>query len=383
MKIHEYQAKGIFKSFQIPTEKFILCQSVDEVVEAFESMNSKEVMLKAQVLTGGRFKKGGIKKVDSLESARQTATEIFSMQIDDYLVEEILVSEAVDIKSEYYLSFTIDRTTKSIVLIASASGGVDIEEVVASNPDAVYRIPINPFVGIPDYTARECAFKLTSDYSLVKQITPIIQNLYELFVCKDATLAEINPLAVTTDGVVLAIDGKMVFDANAFYRQPDVVDLHTPTEAEIKENIAKEKGFSFVQLDGNIGCLVNGAGLAMTTNDLIEMNGAQSANFLDIGGSSTSEKVVQAFDLLLEDDKVGVFLVSIFGGITRCDDVARGLIEALKKVKVVQPIIVRLTGTNEKEARELLKDEAVVLTDTMEDAIKLAVFAIESSKTNL
>ncbi|MDD4657044.1 MAG: ADP-forming succinate--CoA ligase subunit beta, partial [Bacteroidales bacterium] len=293
--------------------------------------------------------------------------------IKGYTVDRVMVAQAVNIENEYYISLVIDRTTKSTLLVMSKEGGVDIEEVAAKTPEKIFKIAIDPFIGIPNFLAAYAARMLFDNNSIVKQAIPLIQNLYKLFVEKDASLAEINPLVVTKEGRLLAIDAKMNFDPNALYRQSEVEALFEPSAEERKEQEAKSKGFSFVHIGGEIGCMVNGAGLAMATMDMIKLYGGDPANFLDIGGSSNPNKVVEAMKLLLSDKEVKVVLINIFGGITRCDDVAKGLKEAFNQIDTDIPIVIRLAGTNENEGRELLKETPFHNTSTMGEAIQKAV----------
>jgi len=333
------------------------------------------VVVKAQVFTGGRGKAGGVKLAKNREEALNHARSILGMTIKDYPVTKIILSEAVDIESERYVSFVIDRNTKSVLLMMCAEGGVDIEEVAAKTPEKIHRFSIDPLVGLPDFLARKYAFVLFNEVAQANQMASILQKLYQLFIEKDASLAEINPLVLTKQGNLIAIDAKMTFDDNALYRQPEISALFDPTEDEKVEAEAKTKGFSFVHLDGEIGCMVNGAGLAMTTMDMIKLYGGTPANFLDIGGSSNPTKVIEAMTLLLKDPKVKVVLINIFGGITRCDDVASGLLTAFEQLKTNIPVIVRLTGTNEKEGREMLRGSRFRVAETMGDATRLAVEA--------
>jgi len=373
MKIHEYQAKNLFSSYGIPVEKYVLCNLAAEATKAYDDMAMERVVVKAQVLTGGRGKAGGVKLAKNREDVAQYANAILGMTIKEFPVEKIIVSEAVNISSEYYVSFAIDRNSKSVILMMSAEGGMDIEEVAATTPEKIFKFPIDPLIGIPDYLARRFAFELFKDIALVNQMASILQKLYKLFVDKDASLAEINPLVLTKEGNLMAIDAKMTFDDNALYRQPQIHTLFEPTEAEKVEAYAKEKGFSFVHLDGEIGCMVNGAGLAMATMDMIKLYGGTPANFLDIGGSSNPNKVIDAMTLLLKDPNVKVVLINIFGGITRCDDVASGLLAAFDQMDTDIPVVVRLTGTNEKEGREMLKGTRFKVAETMGEAVQLAV----------
>lgn len=373
MKIHEYQAKKFFSNFEIPVERYRLCKTEAEAATAWTDFGLDKVVVKAQVLTGGRGKAGGVKPAKSQAETQEHAKTILGMDIKGFNVEKIIVSEAVHIESEYYVSFVIDRNTKSVLLMMSPDGGMDIEAVAKDTPDRIYKYSIDPLIGLPDYLARKYAFRLFSDIHQVNQMATILQNLYRLFIEKDASLTEINPLVRTSEGNLIAIDAKMTFDDNALFRHPDVLELAEPTPEEQVEADAKGKGFSYVHLDGEIGCMVNGAGLAMATMDMIKLYGGQPANFLDIGGSSNPQKVIDAMKLLLSDKQVKVVLINIFGGITRCDDVARGLIAAFEQINTTIPVVVRLTGTNEKEGRELLKNSLLVSADTMSEATQMAV----------
>ncbi len=375
MKVHEYQAKGFFAQYGLPVDKSIVAHNVEEAVEAFRQLGMEKVVVKAQVHTGGRGKAGGVKLANGEEEVRLHAGNILGMDIKGFTVDRVLIGEAVNIASEYYVSILIDRKTKTPILMLSREGGMEIEKVAKDTPEKIVKIAIDPLVGLPTYKAREAAFALFDDMAQVKQAIPLFQNLYKLFVEKDASLAEINPLVVTADGELKAIDAKMTFDDNALFRHPDVAALNEPTEEEKKELFAKEKGFSYVNLGGNIGCMVNGAGLAMATMDMIKLYGGSPANFLDIGGSSNPQKIVEAMKLLLGDKNVKVVLINIFGGITRCDDVAKGLIEAFKQIDTQVPIVIRLTGTNEAEGRALLEGTSFTVGTTMADAGHKAVAA--------
>ena len=373
MKIHEYQAKELFAAYDIPVKKQILCHTADEAVDAYSRLNVPLVVLKAQVLTGGRGKAGGIKLADSPEKVKANAEAILGIKIKDIPVDRILVTEAADIKKEYYMSIVVDRNTKSALLMLSSDGGIDIEEVAHSTPERIYKFQIDPLLGTPDFFTRKVAFSLFTDIKLINQLSHIIKSLYKLMLEADASLAEINPLVLTPDDTLVAVDAKMTFDDNALYRQPQIATLFEPTIEEKKEKEAKAKGFSYVHLGGEIGCMVNGAGLAMATMDLIKRYRGKPANFLDIGGSSNSEKVVHAMKLLLQDSDVKVVLINIFGGITRCDDVANGLLKAFEQIDTDIPVVVRLTGTNEELGRALLKDSKLYVANTMSEATRMAV----------
>ena len=373
MKIHEYQAKEMFSAYKIPVEQSFVCRSVEDAVKAYSHLDSQRVIVKAQVHTGGRGKAGGVKLAgDEIELRKHTAA-ILGMDIKGFTVDRVLVGQAINISREFYVSYAIDRRTKSAILMLSKEGGVDIEEVARVTPEKIHKIAIDPSIGVPDFLAREAAFNLFDDINLVRQTAGIIQKLYKLFIESDASLAEINPLVLTPEGNIIAIDAKMTFDDNALFRQPVIAALNEPTEEEKKELFAKSKGFSYVNLGGEIGCMVNGAGLAMATMDVIKLYGGNPANFLDIGGSSNPNKVVEAMKLLLSDNNVKVVLINIFGGITRCDDVARGLLEAFKQIKTDVPVVIRLTGTNEKEGRSLLEGTSLHVANTMGEATQKAV----------
>jgi succinyl-CoA synthetase beta subunit len=377
MKIYEYQAKDLFESYGIPVEKHILCNEANQVEAAYRELGSNVAVVKAQVYAGGRGKAGGVKLAKSSSEAVTHANTILGLTIKGYPVKKIILSEGVDIGSEYYISFVIDRNTKSVILMMCAEGGVDIEEVAAKTPEKILKFPIDPMIGLPDFLARKYAFVLFSEMAQVNQMADLLQKLYRLFIEKDASLAEINPLVRTKQGNLIAIDAKMTFDDNAMFRQPQILSMFEPTEDEKVEAAAKEKGFSFIRLDGEIGCMVNGAGLAMTTMDMIQLYGGTPANFLDIGGSSNPEKVIYAMTLLLQDPKVKVVLINIFGGITRCDDVASGILTAFEQIKTDIPVVVRLTGTNEKEGRELLKGTHFKVAETMGEATRMAIEALK------
>lgn len=375
MKIHEYQARELFRQYAIPVTDDILCHTVSEVEQAAKQLN-RMVVVKAQVLTGGRGKAGGVKLARTVDEAVNAAGKILGMDIKGYKVEKVLVADAVDIQKEYYVGLTIDRNTKSVLFMASAEGGVEIEEVAKVNPDAIHKIPVDPDLGMTDFLARKIAFKLFTDPTLVKQATGVFKKLYQLFVDTDSSLAEINPLVVTNDGKLLAIDGKMNFDDNALFRQSAIEALNEPDEDEKKELEAKASGLTYIRLDGNIGCMVNGAGLAMATMDVIKHFGGSPANFLDIGGSSSPQKVIDAMNLLLSDKNVKVIMINIFGGITRCDDVARGLITALDEMKVDIPIVIRLSGTNAEEGLRIIKERNLPIVGSLSEAAQYAIKAI-------
>jgi len=372
MKIHEYQAKQIFADYEIPVSDEILCHSVEDVEKAAEKLGLP-VVVKAQVLAGGRGKAGGVKLAKTKEELVNAANQILGMDIKGYTVEKVLTAKAISFTDEFYVGLTIDRNTKSVVFMASSEGGVEIEEVAKDNPDAIHKFVIDAEIGLMPFQARQIAFKLFDDIKLVRQGADLFEKLYRLFIDTDASLAEINPLVITAEGNLMALDGKMNFDDNALFRQPEVLEMREPTEDEKTEIEAKEKGLSFIKLDGNIGCMVNGAGLAMATMDIIKIYGGEPANFLDIGGSSNPQKVIDAMNLLLADKNVKAVMINIFGGITRCDDVAKGIISALEQMDVKIPIVVRLSGTNAAEGLEILKKTNLVTVASMGEAAEKAI----------
>jgi succinyl-CoA synthetase beta subunit len=372
MKIHEYQARNLFRKYGIPVPDGVVCHTVEEVQEKIPN-DDKLRVIKAQVHVGGRGKAGGVKLAKTKEEAIEKAGQILGMDIKGFKVEKVLVAEAVDIEKEFYVGLINDRNSKSVTLMASAEGGVEIEEVAKTSPEKIIKMSIDPTMGLMDWQARNIALQLMSDPLQIRQAASILVKLYKLYIETDASLAEINPLVLTPDKRVLAIDGKMNFDDNALFRQPGVLAMREVTPDEQKEIDATEKGLSYIKLDGNIGCMVNGAGLAMATMDMIKLYGGDPANFLDIGGSSNPQKVIDAMNILLSDTNVKVVMINIFGGITRCDDVARGLVAALKAIKTDMPIVVRLSGTNSKEGLEIIKEFGLPTVSTMSEAAKKAI----------
>ncbi len=377
MKIHEYQARNLFRKYGIPVPNGVVCHSVEEVEKNVPDDGILKVV-KAQVHSGGRGKAGGVKLAETKEEVLEKARQILGMDIKGLTVEKILVADAVDIEKEFYAGLINDRNTKSVTLMVSAEGGVEIEEVARVSPEKIIKMPIDATTGLLDWQARNVAFQLFDDIKQVRQASDIFKKLYRLYIETDASLAEINPLVLTPDKKVLAIDGKMNFDDNALYRQPEILAMREATPDEQKEIEAKEMGLSYIRLDGNIGCMVNGAGLAMAAMDMIKLYGGEPANFLDIGGSSNPEKVVEAMNILLADKNVKTVMINIFGGITRCDDVARGLVTALEGIKTDIPVVVRLSGTNAREGREIIKKFGLPVVASMS---KAAEKAIELSKT--
>jgi len=372
MKIHEYQARNLFRKYGIPVPDGVVCHSVEEVEKNVPN-DDKLRVVKAQVHVGGRGKAGGVKLAKSKAEAVEIAGQILGMDIKGLTVEKVMVADAVDIEKEFYVGLINDRNTKSVTLMASAEGGVEIEEVAKTSPEKIIKLSIDPTMGLMGWQARKVALQLFDDPKQMRQAAAILVKLYELYVGTDSSLAEINPLVLTPDKKVLAIDGKMNFDDNALYRQKEILDMREVTEDEKKEIDANEKGLSYIKLDGSIGCMVNGAGLAMATMDMIKLYGGDPANFLDIGGSSSPEKVVNAMDILLSDKNVKSVMINIFGGITRCDDVAKGLVTALEEIKTDIPIVIRLSGTNAKEGQEIIADYGLPIVKTMSEAAEKAI----------
>ncbi|SHI47889.1 succinyl-CoA synthetase beta subunit [Tangfeifania diversioriginum] len=372
MKIHEYQARNLFRKYGIPVPDGVVCHSVEEVEKNVPN-DDKLRVVKAQVHAGGRGKAGGVKLAKSRAEAVEKAKEILGMDIKGLTVEKVMVADAVDIEKEFYVGLVNDRNTKSVTLMASAEGGVEIEEVAKTSPEKIIKLSIDPTMGLMDWQARKVALQLFDDPKQMRQAAAILVKLYKLYVATDSSLAEINPLVLTPDKKVLAIDGKMNFDDNALYRQPEILEMREVNEDEKKEIDANEKGLSYIKLDGSIGCMVNGAGLAMATMDMIKLYGGDPANFLDIGGSSNPQKVVDAMNILLSDKNVKAVMINIFGGITRCDDVAKGLVTALDEIKTDIPIVIRLSGTNAKEGQAIITEYGLPTVKTMSEAAKKAI----------
>ncbi len=377
MRLHEYQAKELFRSMGIPVPEGRVISTPTEAREAAEVLGGP-VVVKAQVHVGGRGKAGGIKKAHSPEEAEQMAEKILSMDLKGLPVRKCLVEACSDIQEEMYLGFVVDRTQRCPVLIFSRSGGVDIEEVARTEPDKVLKLAIDPQIGLPGYKLRAMAVKAGLNPKLLNAFQRVASTLYKLFVNRDATLIEINPLTVTGEKSLLALDGKLLVDDNADYRQKDIAASVDRSNLSPQEMQAKEAGVSYVKLDGNIGCIVNGAGLAMATMDLVKYFGAEPANFLDIGGGAKEEQIAQAYKIVVSDPNVKVVFVNIFGGIVRCDRVARGLLMARKEVGEDVPLVVRLLGTNLEEALELLTEAGVSAREEMEDAAQEAVKFVQS-----
>ena len=372
MKLHEYQSKNIFAKYNIPIPRGRIAASASEARQLCEELGGK-VVVKAQVLVGGRGKAGGIRLVKSPEEAEEVTTQILSMRIKDLPVRKVLVDEAISISKEIYLGITNDRAKQRPVLIASSSGGVDIEEIAVSSPNQIAKLHIDPLLGMRDYQIRDIALNINLPRKLWRPFGEIIYALWKIYVDCDAQLAEINPLVITTDNRLVALDAKIVLDENGLFRHADLADLRDIDGEEWAETQGRKFGVSFVKLDGQIGCMVNGAGLAMATMDIIKHLGGEPANFLDIGGGASSEKVAAAMRLILADPNVKAILINVFGGITRCDEVARGLIAACDEVKPNVPIVARLVGTNEEVAKQILEGSAMVYADSLVEGAQKAV----------
>ena len=372
MNIHEYQAKEILRAHGVPVppgEVATTPEEAERIATAFGGM----VVVKAQVHAGGRGKAGGVKLADDAADARDKAAAILGLEIKGLTVEKVLITPAEDIASEAYLGIVMDRGSQSDVIMVSSEGGIDIEEVAATHPDAIQQLAVDARYGLLPHQASGLAFGLYDDPKLARQAARIISQLYEAYRAAGCTLAEINPLISTPAGEVKAIDAKMNIDDNSLFRLPDLEAMRDEASENPYERKAREAGLSYIPLDGDVGCCVNGAGLAMATMDLVKYYGGEPANFLDIGGSSNPEKVVTAFEIILSDPAVKSILFNIFGGITRCDDVANGIVEATRRIDVGLPIAIRLTGTNEDLAVEILKENGFEAMTDMDEVVQRAV----------
>lgn len=372
MKIHEYQAIEIFKKSGIPVASGKVATEAEEAAAIAEE-SGYPVVLKSQVLVGGRGKAGGIKVVEDKKTLISTFTQIRQLRIGDYPVEKVAVVSAVDIKKEFYVGITIDPSKNDVVLIASAEGGVEIEEVAKTNPDAIkkYYLKRNKTIDFEDISA--FIAEIFQDKRHQEIAADIFQKLVNVFFELDCSLAEINPLVIDGEGNLLAADAKINFDENALESHPEIAEMRDLTYEDADEMDAKEKNLSFVKLDGNVGCIVNGAGLAMATMDIVKLSGGNPANFLDVGGSSNPEKVLNALNIILRNKDIKAILINIFGGITRCDDIANGIIQAKSQIDLPVPLVVRLTGTNEQEAKEILSQNGIETYPTMREAVEKVV----------
>ena len=377
MKLHEYQSKQIFARYGISIPKGRVAATALEARQIAEELGGR-VVIKSQVLVGGRGKAGGIRVAKSPKEAEEAATQILGMEIKGLPVRKILVDEAANIDKEIYLGITNDRAARRPVMMASAAGGVEIEEVALTSPEKIIKVLVDPLLGLRDYQIRDVALGIDLPKEYWKLFNEICQGLWRAYLESDATLAEINPLVITKEKTLLALDGKMLVDDNALFRHPDLAEMRDIDEEVPAETEARKYGLSFIKLEGQIGCMVNGAGLAMTTMDIVKLFGGEPANFLDIGGGAGADKVAAALRIILSDKNVRVILFNIFGGITRCDEVAKGILTALNEVGTKIPMVVRLVGTNADEGRKLLSDANMITADTLVDAARKAVAAAQA-----
>jgi succinyl-CoA synthetase beta subunit len=378
MKLHEYQARDILAKYGLPVTGGGVASTPAEARAIAEQIGGK-VVVKAQVFVGGRGKAGGVKLADTPEQAEQVASQILGMNIKGLTVEKVLVAEAITYDREIYLGVVMDRASKRIVVMASAEGGVEIEEVAKTNPDAIIKIAAHPELGLLDYQARELAFGIgITDGKQARQFAQIASALYRIYIETDASLAEINPLVVLPGGALQALDSKLVLDDSALFRHADLEAIRDSSDEPPAEQQAREAGITFIKLDGNIGCMVNGAGLAMATMDVVKLYGGEPANFLDIGGGAGKDKVKAALQIILADPNVKAVLFNIFGGITRVDEVAKGIVAALEEVKTDVPMVARLVGTNEEEGRAILAASALIPAATLADGAQQAVAAAQA-----
>jgi succinyl-CoA synthetase beta subunit len=385
MNFHEYQAKELFAEYGIPVPAGRVARTAEQAVEAAKAIGGEQWVVKAQIHAGGRGKAGGVKLVKTHDAVKDAAAAMLGTRMETYQsggvalpVDCVLVTECNDIKKELYLSMLVDRASKAISFIVSAEGGVEIEKVAEENPDAIQTLQVNFVQGLQPYQCRKVGFAIGLNAKQVNQLTKIMLALFKLFNDKDLALVELNPLAIVSSGDLIALDGKINSDDNAEFRQPRLLAMRDRAQEDPTEAEAAEHNLNYVTMDGNIGCMVNGAGLAMATMDVIKVNGAEPANFLDVGGGATKERVTEAFKLILSSDKVKAILVNIFGGIVRCDMIAEGIIAAVKDVGVKVPVIVRLEGTNVEKGKELLRTSGldIIPADDLNDAAKKAVAAV-------
>jgi succinyl-CoA synthetase beta subunit len=384
MNVHEYQGKEILRKYGVATPRGIACFSVDEAVKAAETLGGKVWVVKAQIHAGGRGKGGGVKVAKSIDEVRQYATNILGMTLvtiqtgsEGRVVKRLLIEEGADIKKELYVGMVVDRASQRVTLMASSEGGMDIEHVAEHTPEKIHKYHIDPATGLTDAQAKEAAQKIGIPDVAIAQGAAFMQSLYKAFDECDCSLAEINPLIYTGDNKVLALDAKLNFDSNALYRHPEIVAMRDLDEEDPAEVEASKFDLTYISLDGNIGCLVNGAGLAMATMDVIKLYGGSPANFLDVGGGATTEKVTEAFKIMLKNPNLKAILVNIFGGIMKCDVIANGVIAAAREVKLSVPLVVRMKGTNEDLGKQILKDSGlpIISANNMAEAAERVVAA--------
>ncbi|QWC24459.1 ADP-forming succinate--CoA ligase subunit beta [Bacillus haikouensis] len=382
MNIHEYQGKEILRNYGVSVPNGKVAFTAEEAVEAAKTLNSSVYVVKAQIHAGGRGKAGGVKIAKSLDEVRTYAEELIGKTLVTHQtgpegkeVKRLLIEEGCDIKKEYYVGLVLDRATSQVVLMASEEGGTEIEEVAAATPEKIFKEYIDPVVGLTGFQARRIAFNINIPKELVNKAAKFMLGLYNVYIQKDASIVEINPLVVTGDGNVMALDAKFNFDSNALYRQKDVMELRDLEEEDAKEIEASKYDLSYISLDGNIGCMVNGAGLAMATMDIVKHYGGDPANFLDVGGGATAEKVTEAFKIILSDENVKGIFVNIFGGIMKCDVIATGVVEAAKQIGLEVPLVVRLEGTNVDLGKEILNKSRlnIIAAESMADGAQKIV----------
>ncbi|WP_020559196.1 ADP-forming succinate--CoA ligase subunit beta [Thiofilum flexile] len=385
MNLHEYQAKAVFSQYGLPVPVSKVASTPDEAAAAAQALSTSKVVVKAQVHAGGRGKAGGVKLVSSPAEAADVAERLLGKNLVTYQTDAngqpvtvVLVEETCNIARELYLGAVVDRSTRRVVIMASTEGGMEIEKVAHETPEKILKAVVDPLVGVMPYQAREIGFQLGLNDNQIKQFTKLLVNFGKMFVEKDLSLVEINPLVVTAEGNLLCLDGKINVDGNALYRQPELVAMRDKSQEDAREIEASEWELNYVALEGNIGCLVNGAGLAMATMDIIKLSGGQPANFLDVGGGATAARVAAAFKIILSDQAVKGILVNIFGGIVRCDLIADGIIQAVKEVNVTVPVVVRLEGNNAEKGAELLNNSglAVIAANDLGDAARKVVAAV-------
>lgn len=389
MNLHEYQAKHLFANYGMPVPQNHVVSSAGDVAAILNSLGGDKWVVKAQVHAGGRGKAGGVKLVDNPEQVAHIVGEMIGSRLVTYQttaegqpVNHVLIEETCDIFRELYVGAVIDRATRRVVIMVSTEGGVEIEKVAAESPEKILRTTVDPMLGLMPYQCRKLAFGLGLEGKQINKLTQVLISLSRLFMEKDLSLVEINPLVVTQQGDLICLDGKINIDDSALYRQPDLVEMRDSTQEDERENRAKEWDLNYIALDGNIGCMVNGAGLAMATMDLIKLHGGEPANFLDVGGGATKERVAEAFKIILSDDNVHAVLVNIFGGIVRCDLIAEGIIGAVEDVGIKVPVVVRLEGNNATRGLELLADSGlnIISAQGLTEAAQKAVSATGDSK---
>lgn len=384
MNLHEYQAKSLMVDFGVPVPQGHAVDNAEAAVEAAQKIGGDRWVVKAQVHAGGRGKAGGVKLVSSVDEVKQAAAAMLGQRLvtqqsvaEGLPVNKVLVEEVSDISQELYLGLLVDRSSRRVTFMASVAGGMDIEQVAAETPERILTVAVDPAAGLQSYQVRKIGFGLALSPALQKELYRVMNGLYRLFMQLDASLVEINPLVVTAGDKLLALDGKINLDDSALYRQPSLAELRDPSQEDEKEHSAAEHDLNYITLDGSIGCMVNGAGLAMATMDLIKLHGGEPANFLDVGGGTTAERVSMAFNLILSDKKVKAILVNIFGGIVRCDLIAEGIIQAVQQSAIQVPVVVRLEGTNVEQGRKLLQDSglAIITAEGLNDAAEKVVAA--------